>query len=174
VGNRKSEAVEMDASDRVSRHARRGGVEWIGADQTHTEQDQRARAANMQIMFKLAPETWVCVINRRARPKALLDASETRHVLAIEPRLQDKLREILEQIAREQATTTDEPEPCREGGLTRRQREIARMVKDGASNKVIARDLGLSVGTVKVHMHRIFRALRIENRVQLAMLAIPY
>ena len=165
----------MDASDRASRHARRSGVEWHGADQTHAGQDQRAGAANVQMMFKLAPETWVCVVNRRARPKALLEASETRHVLAIEPQLQNRLREILEQIAREQATTTtDEPEPCREGSLTRRQREIARMVKDGASNKVIARDLGLSVGTVKVHMHRIFRALRIENRVQLAMLAIPY
>lgn len=127
----------------------------------------------MQMMFKLAPETWVCVINRRARPKALLDASETRHVLAIEPRLQNRLREILEQIAREHAKA-DEPESCKEGGLTRRQLEIARMVKDGASNKIIARDLGLSVGTVKVHMHRIFRALRIENRVQLAMLSIPY
>ena len=44
------------------------------------------------------------------------------------------------------------------------------MAKEGASNKIIARSLGLTVGTVKVHMHRIFRVLQIQNRVQLAML----
>ena len=75
----------MDASDRVSRHARRGGVEWIGGDQTHTEQDQRARAANMQIMFKLAQNPRTPLANSmniltRLQTKDLLAMSKNRNI----------------------------------------------------------------------------------------------
>jgi DNA-binding CsgD family transcriptional regulator len=41
--------------------------------------------------------------------------------------------------------------------LTRREREILLWVGGGMSNKEIAQRLGLSVGTVKIHLHSIFR-----------------
>jgi len=41
----------------------------------------------------------------------------------------------------------------------------------GSSNKRVARNLGIVEGTVKMHMHSIFRKLDISNRVQLAALA---
>jgi len=51
--------------------------------------------------------------------------------------------------------------------LTSREREIVRLVGDGISNKEIAQQLGLSVGTVKIHMHSIFRKTGARTRYQL-------
>jgi RNA polymerase sigma factor (sigma-70 family) len=52
--------------------------------------------------------------------------------------------------------------------LTARQREIVMLAANGLSNKEIARRLGLSEGTVKVHLHSIYRRLGIRNRTALA------
>ena len=52
--------------------------------------------------------------------------------------------------------------------LTDRQDQIARLAATGLSNKQIARDLGISEGTVKIHMHAIFDRLGIRSRVVLA------
>ena len=41
--------------------------------------------------------------------------------------------------------------------LSPRQREIATLVARGLSNKEVARVLGLSEGTVKIHLHTIFQ-----------------
>jgi two-component system, NarL family, nitrate/nitrite response regulator NarL len=48
--------------------------------------------------------------------------------------------------------------------LTPRERAVALLVAGGLSNKVIAFELGLSVGTVKIHVHRIFQKLGIKSR----------
>ena len=55
-------------------------------------------------------------------------------------------------------------------GLTSREREIARMVGDGASNKQIARDLEITERTVKAHMSAIFQKTVAKDRLQLALL----
>ena len=56
------------------------------------------------------------------------------------------------------------------GVLTHRERQIVRLVCDGLSNKEIARQLNVSRGTVKVHLHNIFQKLEISNRTVLATL----
>lgn len=56
--------------------------------------------------------------------------------------------------------------------LTEREREIMRLVSEGLSNKAIARRLTLSQGTIKVHLHHIYRKLEINNRTVLAALAM--
>jgi DNA-binding NarL/FixJ family response regulator len=53
--------------------------------------------------------------------------------------------------------------------LTPRQRQVAVLLKDGLTNKVIARKLGLSEATVKVHIRQIMGKLQISNRTQLAL-----
>ena len=55
--------------------------------------------------------------------------------------------------------------------LTPREREIALLVYTGLSNKYICRQLNLSEGTVKIHLHNIYEKLAIRNRTQLAVLA---
>jgi DNA-binding NarL/FixJ family response regulator len=52
-----------------------------------------------------------------------------------------------------------------------RQLDVLRLLGEGQSNKVIARGLGLSVSTVKVHLGVVFRALGARNRVEAAVLA---
>ena len=56
--------------------------------------------------------------------------------------------------------------------LTEREREIVRLVSEGLSNKAIARQLNISHGTIKVHLHHIYEKLEINNRTVLARLAI--
>jgi len=42
---------------------------------------------------------------------------------------------------------------------------------DGKPNKLIARELGLSQSTVKVHMRSVFRKLGVQNRTEAALAA---
>jgi len=53
--------------------------------------------------------------------------------------------------------------------LTRREREVARLVSSGASNKDIARQLDISDRTVKAHLTAIFDKLQVQDRLQLAL-----
>ena len=56
--------------------------------------------------------------------------------------------------------------------LTPREREILCLLADGQSNKVIARNLGISDGTVKLHVKSILRKLKIHSRVEAAVIAV--
>jgi DNA-binding NarL/FixJ family response regulator len=58
--------------------------------------------------------------------------------------------------------------------LTARQFDVLRLLAKGQSNKVIARDLGLSVSTVKVHLNIVFRALGASNRLEAVVRARPF
>lgn len=55
--------------------------------------------------------------------------------------------------------------------LTPRQREVLRCLARGHSNKEIAYQLGLSQGTVKIHVAAIFRAFKVRNRTQAVVAA---
>lgn len=55
--------------------------------------------------------------------------------------------------------------------LTPRQRDVLAMLRQGKSNKEIARDLNLAEITVKLHVTAILRALGVDNRTQAAILA---
>ena len=57
-------------------------------------------------------------------------------------------------------------------GLSRRESEIARYVAVGMRNAEVARKLGITEGTVKVHLNNIFKKLRIRDRVELTLYAI--
>jgi DNA-binding NarL/FixJ family response regulator len=50
--------------------------------------------------------------------------------------------------------------------LTRRQIDVLHQLAEGKANKVIAQDLGVSEGTIKVHMTALFKAIGVTNRVQ--------
>jgi two-component system nitrate/nitrite response regulator NarL len=50
--------------------------------------------------------------------------------------------------------------------LTQREREILRLTGKGLSNKLIARELNLSVATIKNHQHNIFAKLQIHSRAE--------
>lgn len=53
--------------------------------------------------------------------------------------------------------------------LTRRERDVAKLVSSGKRNRDIAAVLGISEGTVKMHLHNTYAKLGLETRTQLAM-----
>jgi DNA-binding NarL/FixJ family response regulator len=52
-----------------------------------------------------------------------------------------------------------------DGQLTRRQRDVIRLLSEGRSNREISEILGIAEGTVKVHVNAAFRILGVHNRV---------
>lgn len=56
--------------------------------------------------------------------------------------------------------------------LTPRETEILCQLAEGQSNKMIARRLGISDGTVKLHVKSILRKLQVHSRVEAAVLAV--
>ncbi|MEM8843938.1 MAG: response regulator transcription factor [Pseudomonadota bacterium] len=50
--------------------------------------------------------------------------------------------------------------------LTERQLEVLALMSEGKSNKDIADELGLTIGTIKMHSSRIFKALNVQNRTE--------
>jgi len=55
--------------------------------------------------------------------------------------------------------------------LSPREQEVLELVRQGATNKEIAEQLFISVGTVKNHIHHILEKLNLTNRTQVAAYA---
>jgi len=56
--------------------------------------------------------------------------------------------------------------------LTPRESEVTRLVIKGLSNKEIGRQMDLSEGTVKIHLHNIYKKLSVANRTALATMMV--
>lgn len=72
-----------------------------------------------------------------------------------------------------------EPEPPKSDEspfdvLTPREREILALLAEGLSNRGIGDNLGISEGTVKVHVKAILRKLSVTSRVAAAVLAVEH
>ncbi|WP_323114004.1 helix-turn-helix transcriptional regulator [Pseudomonas guariconensis] len=59
------------------------------------------------------------------------------------------------------------PKPLANQELTPRERQIAELLRDGASNKDIARALAIGLPTIKTHLINLFRKLGVSNRTEL-------
>lgn len=93
------------------------------------------------------------------------EAPEASEAEAGEATLEDLLTPAL--LARLQ-----QPEPALDAiGLTPRQSEVLALLLRGMPNKMIARELGLSVETIKDHVAALLRALGVSTRTQ-AVLAV--
>ena len=64
------------------------------------------------------------------------------------------------------ARENDQEQIRRELGLTPREAEILSAVARGLSNQAVGKELYLSDQTVKFHLHKIYRKLRVANRTQ--------
>jgi two-component system nitrate/nitrite response regulator NarL len=68
-----------------------------------------------------------------------------------------------------------EPEEAKPiNSLTPRETEILGLLAEGLSNKLIARQLGISDGTVKLHVKAILRKLNVHSRVEAAVIAVEH
>jgi two-component system nitrate/nitrite response regulator NarP len=55
--------------------------------------------------------------------------------------------------------------------LAPRERELIKFVRQGLRNREIARELGVTEGTVKAYLHEVFDKLGVKNRTELAIRA---
>ncbi|NUL43989.1 helix-turn-helix transcriptional regulator [Cellulosimicrobium funkei] len=67
-----------------------------------------------------------------------------------------------------------ENEPDWMAELTRREKEISRLVVAGKSNAMIARISGISIRTVEGHLYQIYAKLQLKGRAELARLAAAH
>ena len=73
---------------------------------------------------------------------------------------------------REREVTPGRQGKTRMRAMTPREHQIALLVCDGLSNKQLGEQLNLTEGTVKVHLHKIYRKLGVRNRAALSALAM--
>jgi DNA-binding NarL/FixJ family response regulator len=74
-------------------------------------------------------------------------------------------------LAQAPAHLTGPAPRSRQDDLTAREREVLDLLADGASNRQIARTLGLSLKTVQNHVSRILDKLQAADRTQAALRA---
>lgn len=67
------------------------------------------------------------------------------------------------------AMRQNSPPPGNDETLTDRERQILQLIAGGKSNKHIARELGISDGTVKVHVKNLLRKLHLRSRLEAAV-----
>ncbi len=79
--------------------------------------------------------------------------------------ISDKLTELLAHALREDATPRD-PDKA---GLTEREEQILNLIAKGLSNKLIARELDITEGTVKVHVKHLLKKLNLHSRLEAAV-----
>ncbi len=68
----------------------------------------------------------------------------------------------------------NQPLPVASARLTEREQEILALIATGFSNKLIARQLKITEGTVKVHVKHLLRKLNLDSRVEAAVWAVKH
>jgi two-component system nitrate/nitrite response regulator NarL len=101
---------------------------------------------------------------------ALNDAIQGKNVVA---------KELIGSLTRIVQGQTTDPKPQETttsllADLTPRETEILEHIAEGQSNKVIARELNISYGTVKLHVKSILRKLNVHSRVEAAVMAVEH
>jgi DNA-binding NarL/FixJ family response regulator len=67
-----------------------------------------------------------------------------------------------------------DPQPPRAIGLTPREAHVVALIAAGAPNKQIARELELSMNTVKSHIRTAYRAMGVSSRTQAVLWAVEH
>ncbi|KQV89350.1 LuxR C-terminal-related transcriptional regulator [Pelomonas sp. Root1237] len=81
------------------------------------------------------------------------------------------LKRAAEPVAATPASAGPAPGDWAELPLTPRQKHVLHLLTQGLSNKLIARELGVSVDTVKDHVAAVLRALGVNSRTQAVVVA---
>ena len=81
-------------------------------------------------------------------------------------------RAILDTSRRTESGAPHPPE--NQIALSKRERDVTQLICEGLPDKEVARQLHISDGTVRVHLHQIYQKLAIENRTMLVMWALRH
>lgn len=81
----------------------------------------------------------------------------------------DRLTELMAHALRNEES---HPTTLSQAGLTAREQQILKLIAQGLSNKMIARKLDITEGTVKVHVKHMLKKLNLRSRVEVAVWAV--
>lgn len=81
------------------------------------------------------------------------------------------ISESLTQLLMTSLREKNRPVSLTEAGLTEQENHILVHLIEGKSNKLIARDMGIAEGTVKVHVKHLLKKLNLRSRVEAAVWA---
>jgi len=126
-------------------HARLG---WLYKEQRNVEESEREFASAHQVIQNLGAN----IEDEQLREEFILSASES--------------------LPKAKSLSKRQREAEKIGGLTPREREVARLVSDGKSNREIAEALVLSERTVENHVGNILTKLGFDSRAQIAVWAV--
>ncbi len=116
-----------------------------------------ADALPLELMFKTLEYGVRGIVQRNALPDQLVDS--LRKVVAGELQIGF-------------GAAKDGAQPRRKVSLTPREREIVALLRQGLRNKQIAGEMGITEGTVKIYLFRLFHKLGVRNRFELARCGI--
>ncbi len=112
--------------------------------------------ADGYLLKDMEPEELICQIRLAASGK-----------LALSP----ELTQVLAEAIRERPRSGHGGQPsC----LTKREKDVLRLIAKGHSNKLIARKLDITEGTVKVHVKNLLHKLGLRSRVEAAVWALEH
>jgi len=122
--------------------------------------------ASRRLLERLAGEqAGVTIVGAADSPGALARLLDRTQVEAVLADARPFLAALLA-ADRPDAATTENGEPDGEPSLTPREIEVLAAMADGASNKVIARRLGISFHTAKFHVASILAKLDADSRTE--------
>lgn len=116
-----------------------------------------ADALPLELMFKTLEYGVRGIVQRNAQPDQLVDS--LRKVAAGELQIGF-------------GAARDGAQLRRKVSLTPREREIVSLLRQGMRNKQIAGEMGITEGTVKIYLFRLFHKLGVRNRFELARCGI--
>lgn len=122
------------------------------------------------LTVELSDQQLVSAIRQKVDGIVFKHEGETKLLEAIEA-VQRGLRYIDSQLLdRAMDIASKESSYAPPGNLTKKEREIAKLVAAGLRNRDIAAKLDTTEGTVKVYLHNIYKKCSITNRAELAAL----
>ena len=98
-------------------------------------------------------------------PEQLID--QLRRVLQGQMAVSPALTPVIAQALRS-------PQAATQADLTDRERQVLKMISSGQSNKMIGNKLGITEGTVKVHVKNLLHKLGLRSRVEAAVWALEH
>jgi two-component system nitrate/nitrite response regulator NarL len=79
--------------------------------------------------------------------------------------LSAELTEVFTKVIRGRSESKEADSPI----LTKREKDVLKLIAKGQSNKMIARSLDIAEGTVKVHVKRLLNKLGMRSRTEAAV-----
>ncbi len=154
--------------------------EISGLDVLKTLSDQKPGIPVVMLTTSSEEQDLAAALRKGARGYLMKDMEPDELVIALRdivagntvvaPALTGVLADLVKNGNRQERKETEQPFT----ELTPREREILGHLAEGQSNKVIARHLDISDGTVKLHVKAILRKLGVHSRVEAAVMAVEH